>query len=101
MLQEELGYGRWKHCAEGVPVTEKGEQLAVLNLENPSHPKLSRFNTVGHASSIICEKVESETDGSKTQVAVTRMEEDEDRIRPVGPPVDTPPKFVLPEAKEA
>ena len=40
LAHEELGIGTWDGCAEDVPVTEKGQRLAVLDLENRNHPRL-------------------------------------------------------------
>ncbi|KAL9114249.1 MAG: hypothetical protein Q9227_001671 [Pyrenula ochraceoflavens] len=42
MAHEELGFGTWDGCVgpHAIPVTAKGELLAVLNRSNPTHPKL-------------------------------------------------------------
>ncbi|KAF4310943.1 hypothetical protein GTA08_BOTSDO13533 [Botryosphaeria dothidea] len=40
LAHEELGMGIWDRCDEGVPVTEKGERLAVLDISDLEHPRL-------------------------------------------------------------
>ncbi|KAF2138395.1 uncharacterized protein K452DRAFT_277538 [Aplosporella prunicola CBS 121167] len=40
LAHEELGIGTWAECAGDVPVTEKGQRLAVLDLDDQNHPRL-------------------------------------------------------------
>lgn len=40
LAHEELGLGRWKECGKAVPVTEKGDLLAVLDLGEKGHVRL-------------------------------------------------------------
>ncbi|KAF9641034.1 hypothetical protein BFW01_g12840 [Lasiodiplodia theobromae] len=40
LAHEELGSVKWEGCAENVPVTRKGEKLAVLDLHDLDHPRL-------------------------------------------------------------
>lgn len=40
LAHEEVGLVKWEGCAENVPVTEKGEKLAVLDLNDLEHPRL-------------------------------------------------------------
>ncbi|KAL9108532.1 MAG: hypothetical protein Q9227_006747 [Pyrenula ochraceoflavens] len=42
LAHEELGIGDWKGCAGvgAIPVTEKGQHLAVLDVQDPKHPRL-------------------------------------------------------------
>ncbi|EKG10119.1 hypothetical protein MPH_12719 [Macrophomina phaseolina MS6] len=40
MAHEELGMGTWDHCAGDVPVAQKGEKLATLDLDDLDHPVL-------------------------------------------------------------
>lgn len=40
LAHEELGMGTWSSCDGEVPVTERGERLAVLDLTDSKHPKL-------------------------------------------------------------
>ncbi|OJD40710.1 uncharacterized protein BKCO1_1000451 [Diplodia corticola] len=40
LAHEELGMGTWSKCDGDVPVTEKGERLAMLDLADSKHPKL-------------------------------------------------------------
>ena len=42
LAHEELGVATWEGCAgvRAVPVTGKGELLAVLNIQDPTHPRL-------------------------------------------------------------
>lgn len=44
LAHEELQFGTWHDCADtkAIPVTEKGELLAVLDTNDPSHPRLQR-----------------------------------------------------------
>lgn len=43
MAQEELGFGSWERGTDGgIPVTKRGEQLAMLDVDNPKHPRLTR-----------------------------------------------------------
>lgn len=42
LAYEEAGTGgKWSHTNEYVPVTEAGQNLALLDLMDPSHPRLS------------------------------------------------------------
>ncbi|KAF4543286.1 Cytochrome p450 protein [Lasiodiplodia theobromae] len=40
LAHEGIGFGTWSHAIDVVPVTKRGELLAVLDLENPEHPRL-------------------------------------------------------------
>ncbi|KAB2576207.1 hypothetical protein DBV05_g5244 [Lasiodiplodia theobromae] len=40
LAHEELGMGKWEGCDEDVPVKEKGERLAVLDVSDLKHPRL-------------------------------------------------------------
>ena len=40
LAYEEAGFGTWERCTEAVPVTARGEVLAVLDLNDPEHPVL-------------------------------------------------------------
>ncbi|KAL9615744.1 MAG: hypothetical protein Q9160_009294, partial [Pyrenula sp. 1 TL-2023] len=44
MAHEELGLGDWSDCTgpRVIPVTEKGQVLAILDTEDPTHPKLKK-----------------------------------------------------------
>lgn len=49
LAHEELEYGTWGDCAgaKAVPVTEKDEFLAVLDMDDPSHPRLKERSGLG------------------------------------------------------
>lgn len=40
MAHEQLRMGTWSACDTEVPITERGEKLAVLDLGNLQHPRL-------------------------------------------------------------
>ncbi|KAK7525364.1 uncharacterized protein IWZ02DRAFT_233114 [Phyllosticta citriasiana] len=40
LAHEALGAGTWSDAAEAVPVTAKGDRLAVLDVSDPLHPRL-------------------------------------------------------------
>lgn len=40
LAHEEAGFGTWEGCAKTVPVTARGEELALLNVHDPTHPVL-------------------------------------------------------------
>ncbi|KAF2143129.1 uncharacterized protein K452DRAFT_357536 [Aplosporella prunicola CBS 121167] len=40
LAHEELGVGSWQECASDVPRTHDVEKLAVLDIEDPNHPRL-------------------------------------------------------------
>lgn len=40
LAHEELGIGTWDKCDGTIPITTNGSQLAVLNIDNPQHPRL-------------------------------------------------------------
>lgn len=42
LAHEEIGFGTWSDCAgpKAIPVTEKDEKLAVIDMRDSSHPKL-------------------------------------------------------------
>ncbi|KAF2142170.1 uncharacterized protein K452DRAFT_270946 [Aplosporella prunicola CBS 121167] len=40
LAHEGVGLGRWKRCEEAVPVTERGDVLGVLDLEEKGHVRL-------------------------------------------------------------
>lgn len=40
MVNENLGLGTWTRTDEAVPITELGDTLAVLDVENPKHARL-------------------------------------------------------------
>ncbi|KAF9634759.1 hypothetical protein BFW01_g5654 [Lasiodiplodia theobromae] len=40
LAHEEAGFGSWRHCDEGVPVTKRGDQLGVIDMEDLAHPRL-------------------------------------------------------------
>lgn len=40
MAHEQLEMGTWSACDTEVPITERGEKLAVLDLGNLNHPRL-------------------------------------------------------------
>lgn len=40
LAHEEAGFGSWRHCDEGVPVTKPGDRLGVVDLEDLAHPRL-------------------------------------------------------------
>lgn len=46
MAHEELGIGTWDNCigASAVPVTEEHQLLAVLDIQDPKHPRLKVFS---------------------------------------------------------
>jgi len=51
LAHEELGYGNWRNCADAVPLTEKGELLAMVDLDDMNHPKLlARIQTKTYIS---------------------------------------------------
>ncbi|KAF2745591.1 hypothetical protein M011DRAFT_478755 [Sporormia fimetaria CBS 119925] len=41
LAHEELGYGKWSKCDDHVPLEDDDSPLAVLNLKNVKHPRLS------------------------------------------------------------
>lgn len=45
LAHEELGFGTWTRTAEDCPVTKPGEQLAVLDISDPKHPRLKCTST--------------------------------------------------------
>ncbi|KAL9620224.1 MAG: hypothetical protein Q9160_005233 [Pyrenula sp. 1 TL-2023] len=47
VAHEELGIGPWKDVkgVRAIPVTEKGQLLAVLDVQNPDHPRLKAIVT--------------------------------------------------------
>lgn len=40
MAHEEIGAGTWSGTAESLPITEKGERLAILDVSDEKHPQL-------------------------------------------------------------
>lgn len=42
LAHEQTGFGKWSRCDEEIPVTEAGDQLSPLDLDDPKHPKLQR-----------------------------------------------------------
>lgn len=50
LAHEELGVGTWEGCAGDVPVTKRGERLAVLDLGDLDHPRLKAPLAVGDGS---------------------------------------------------
>lgn len=60
MVHEALGYGRWQNSRNGVPITEKGDLLAVIDVDNPHHMKLKEEeNYITDHVLLQTEKVES------------------------------------------
>ncbi|KAI2469445.1 hypothetical protein F4781DRAFT_394085 [Annulohypoxylon bovei var. microspora] len=57
LAHENLELGNWSHCTEEVPTTEPGVALASLDIKNPDHPSLRRYETM-------VEKSESRMRGS-------------------------------------
>lgn len=49
LAHEELHFGTWTDCTgpKAVLVTEKGELLAVINMEDPAHPRLQVKSSLG------------------------------------------------------
>ena len=43
LAHEEVGSGEWSRCMNDVPVTERDQKLAGLNIDDPGHPKLRGF----------------------------------------------------------
>jgi hypothetical protein len=43
---ERLGLGTWSHATEMVPVTEKGDELGVLDIGDVKRPKFERADTL-------------------------------------------------------
>ena len=42
LAHEEVGFGDWDGCVDGVPVTSQGQKLALLDLQQPEHPRLQK-----------------------------------------------------------
>ena len=42
MAHENLGLGTWSRADEGVPVTEMGDRVGVLDISDKKHPRLVR-----------------------------------------------------------
>ncbi|PVH98268.1 hypothetical protein DM02DRAFT_596251 [Periconia macrospinosa] len=42
MAHENLGMGTWSRANQGVPVTEKGDRIAVLDVRDEMHPRMMR-----------------------------------------------------------
>jgi hypothetical protein len=62
LAHEEIGYGTWHNGKGSIPITDKEEMLAALDLEDVQHPKLKSKNIFQEVSiSIIRE------DGSKVE----------------------------------
>lgn len=40
LAHEEIGCGTWTKGAQDVPITGPGDQLALLDISNPEHPRL-------------------------------------------------------------
>jgi hypothetical protein len=46
LAQELAGYGDWENCTGDYPVTEYGQKLGLISIEDPSHPKLIVQNKI-------------------------------------------------------
>ena len=42
LAHEELGFSTWMRCTKEVPITDEGEMLAMLCVQDPHHPVLQR-----------------------------------------------------------
>lgn len=40
LVNEGYGYGNWSNCRGGIPVTERGDTLGILDLQHIDHPIL-------------------------------------------------------------
>ena len=46
MAHEEAGFGTWERCTKVTPVTAQGQTLALLDVNNPEHPRLRKASVV-------------------------------------------------------
>ena len=46
MAYEEAGLGTWERCTKHTPVTAQGQTLALLDVDDPEHPRLRRASVV-------------------------------------------------------
>ena len=46
MAYEEVGFGTWERCTKVTPVTARGQTLALLNVNDPDHPRLRKASVV-------------------------------------------------------
>ena len=46
MAHEEAGFGTWERCTKDVPITAKGEVLAILDVNDPKHPVLLKTSVL-------------------------------------------------------
>ena len=46
LAQESMGVGTWSHGVFSVPVTERGEKLATLDISNAENPRLHANNDI-------------------------------------------------------
>ncbi|KAF2135754.1 uncharacterized protein K452DRAFT_362977 [Aplosporella prunicola CBS 121167] len=80
LAHEGIGIGRWKNCSDSVPITEKGDDLGVLDLDQREHVRLkapvagwekevvARVDSVGSEESgeSKCEKGEAGSEGGES-----------------------------------
>ena len=45
LAHEEAGFGAWDRCAQDVPITGRGETLALLDVKDPEHPVLLKVKS--------------------------------------------------------
>ena len=46
MAYEEAGFGTWERCTKVAPVTAQGQTLALLDVNDPEHPRLRKASVV-------------------------------------------------------
>lgn len=46
MAYDEAGFGTWERCTNITPVTAQGQTLALLDVNNPEHPRLRKASVV-------------------------------------------------------
>lgn len=51
LAHEELGFGTWTRTEGDYPITAPGEQLAILDLSEPTHPRLQSSTVKNEAAS--------------------------------------------------
>lgn len=51
LAHEELGFGTWTRTEDDYPITAPGEQLAILDLSEPTHPRLQSSTVKDEAAS--------------------------------------------------
>lgn len=83
LAHEELGVGTWEGCVgtRAVPVTEKGQLLAVLQFQDPQHPTLKPT----HKSTVRTDSPTSQDSDEKLANVKTDVKETFSPLTPISP----------------